>query len=173
MPRISRPDMAGYGVPEELEGTLPWSWAEDRLAASRNFWLVTVNPSGRPHAMPVWGVWIPGRERFAFSCAPTARKVRNIAANPQVVVTNDDAVHVVSIEGRAEPLDAEAIPIMAEHYLAKYADEPGFSEGGTDEMTEFLGKNATFEVVPDRAFGIIETAEDFAAAATKWVWDQP
>jgi hypothetical protein len=48
--------MTDYGVPEELEGTLPWSWAEERLAESRNFWLVTADGNGRPHAMPVWGV---------------------------------------------------------------------------------------------------------------------
>lgn len=169
MPRITRPDMAGYGVPDELEGTLPWSWAEQRLAESRNFWLVTVNASGRPHAMPVWGVWMPSRDRFAFGCAPTARKARNIAANPQVVVTNDDAVHVVSIEGRAERLDDAGLLVMADSYTAKYGDEPGL--GDKDEMIAFLQENLAFEVVPQRAFGVIETAEDFGPAATKWVWD--
>ena len=171
MPRITRPDMADYGVPEELDGTMPWSWAEDRLARSRNFWLVTVNADGRPHSMPVWGVWMPERERFGFSCAATARKVRNIAANPQVVVTNDDAVHVVSIEGRAEQLADDGLATMAESYLAKYVDEPGFAEGGIDAMLDFLRQNASFVVTPERAFGMIETPEDFGPAATKWVWD--
>lgn len=170
MPHISRPDMADYGVPTDLEGTMQWSWAEARLAESRNFWLVTVNASGRPHSMPVWGVWMPTRERFGFSCAPTARKVRNIAANPQVVVTNDDAVHVVSIEGRAEELDEAGLLTMAADYWAKYGEEPGMAEGGEESMAEFLRGNAAFEVVPDRAFGMIETAEDFGPAATKWTW---
>ncbi len=161
--------MADYGVPEDLDGTLPWSWAEERLALSRNFWLVTVNATGRPHSMPVWGVWMPARERFGFSCASTARKVRNIAANPQVVVTNDDAVHVVSIEGTAESLDDAGVQVMAEAWAAKYGDEPGM--GGADEMLEFLRQNSSYEVLPDRAFGMIETAEDFGPAATKWIWD--
>ncbi len=119
--------------------------------------------------MPVWGVWMPERERFGFSCAPTARKARNIEANPQVVVTNDDAVHVVSIEGRAERLDTAALHVMAESYAAKYGDEPGMGE--KDEMIEFLEQNAAFEVIPERAFGMIETAEDFGPAATRWLWD--
>lgn len=161
--------MADYGVPDTLDGTLPWSWAEARLAESRNFWLVTVNATGRPHSMPVWGVWMPDRERFGFSCARSARKVRNLAANPQVVVTNDDAVHVVSIEGIAEPLGEDGLEIMAARWAAKYADEPEI--GDAAEMIEFLRQNAAFEVVPDRAFGMIESPEDFGAAATRWVWD--
>lgn len=162
--------MAAYGVPEELDGTLPWSWAEERLAESRNFWLVTVNGAGRPHSMPVWGVWMPERERFGFSCAPTARKVRNIAANPQVVVTNDDATRVVSLEGRAEPLGDATLRPMAERWAAKYGDEPDM--GDNEEMIEFLRQNTAFEVVPERAFGMIETPEEFGPAATKWIWDQ-
>ena len=27
-PRAERPAMADYGVPDELDGVLPWSWAE-------------------------------------------------------------------------------------------------------------------------------------------------
>lgn len=91
--------MESYGVPGDLEGALDWSWAEERLHASRNFWLVTVDPKGRPHSMPVWGVWF--EDRFWFSAAPDAFKVRNIAANPHVVVTGEDTVDVVSIEGTA------------------------------------------------------------------------
>lgn len=169
MPRIARPDMPDYGVPEDLEGTLPWSWAEERLAQSRNFWLVTVSGAGRPHAMPVWGVWMPDVERFAFSCAPAARKVRNLAANPQVVITNDDAVNVVSMEGRAHPISGDAVDAMAAHYQRKYAAEQYFDDLAF--VTDFMHKNAVYEVVPDRAFGIIETAEDFGPRATKWVWD--
>ncbi len=58
-PQASRPYMPGYGVlgPREGTGLLPWKWAEERLTDSRNCWVVTVWPDGRPHAMPVWGVW--------------------------------------------------------------------------------------------------------------------
>lgn len=160
--------MADYGVPEDLDGTMPWSWAEERLAQSRNFWVVTVSATGRPHAMPVWGVWMPERERFGFSCAPSARKVRNLAANNQVVVTNEDTVHVVSIEGHAEEIAGDALLVMATLYAEKYKDEPMI--GTPDEMIAFLQTNAAFEVVPERAFGVVETSDDFERAATKWVW---
>src|SRR4029077_11959937 len=56
--RISRPYMPGYGTLPANEGTglLPWSWAEERLVASRNYWLVSVWPDGGPPALPVGGV---------------------------------------------------------------------------------------------------------------------
>ena len=66
--------MAAYGVPDELDGLLPWSWADERLTKSRNFWVVTATLEARPHALPAWGVWVSELERFAFSCAPTLRQ---------------------------------------------------------------------------------------------------
>lgn len=168
MPKMERPQMDGYGVPDHDEGLLPWSWAEQRLAGSRNFWLTTVSGDGRPHAMPVWGVWIPERERFGFSSAATARKVRNLGENDRCVVTNDDAVHVVSIEGRAERLSGDAVDRMGRAWVAKYADEPGFED--PDAVVGFLHDNAVYEIVPERAFGMIETPEDFSERATRWTW---
>jgi len=106
--------MAGYGVPDDLEGTLPWSWAEERLVSTRNFWFVSANRDGRPHSLPVWGIWLPERQRFGFSSAPSARKVRNIAANDQVVVTTQDSVECVSIEGRAVTVDEAHLRTVAQ-----------------------------------------------------------
>src|SRR5690606_25787423 len=58
-PIASRPHMPGYDIAGEGEGTLlPWSWAEERLVKSHDYWLTTVRPDGRPHVMPVWGVWL-------------------------------------------------------------------------------------------------------------------
>jgi Pyridoxamine 5'-phosphate oxidase len=162
--------MSGYGVPDELDGALPWSWAEERLIASRNYWVVTVSASGRPSAMPVWGVWLPGVERFWFSCAPTARKLRNIIENPQCAVMVDDTVECVSVEGRARIVDqaveVDDITAMIAAYLPKYWPDPAEHAG----MDGFLRENAVVEVVPDRAFGIIERPDEFSARATRWRW---
>ena len=66
-PQASRPSMPGYGLlpPGEGRGLLPWSWAEEHLGASRNYWVSTVSPSGAPHARPVWGVWSDGQLYFS------------------------------------------------------------------------------------------------------------
>lgn len=158
--------MADYGVPDELDGALPWSWAADRLLRNRNYWVVTASGSGRPHAMPVWGVWLPDTERFWFACAPSSRKLRNIRANPHVVVTVDDTVECVSVEGVARSTGTDEAAPMIAAYLAKYWDDPTVH----DEMAAFVRSNAIVEVTPERAFGIIERDDEFARAATRWVW---
>lgn len=157
--------MPEYGVDTDQWQPLPWSWAAERLATSRNFWVVTVSAAGRPHALPVWGVWDDGDQRFAFACAASARKARNLAANPQAVVAGEDSMECISVEGLAVPVtDVDRAAVWVDRYLAKY--QP-FSA----ELTpEFLGQNVLFELTPERAFAVIEREEEFATRATRWVW---
>ena len=158
--------MESYGVPTDPDGALPWSWAEERLTSCRNYWVVTVNGNGRPAAMPVWGVWQPETATFVFSCAPDARKARNIGQNPQVCVMIDDTVECVSLEGIAAPLDDDEARIAAATaYAEKYAppDERA-------AMREFVLGHSVFVVRPRKALAIIEREEDFASKATRWTW---
>ena len=165
MPQISRPAMADYGVPTEVEGALPWAWAAQRLRETRNYWVATVDPRGRPHATPVWGVWDDERERFWFSCSQRSLKARNLASNPRVVVACDDSVEVVSLEGSARRvLDGDRE--IATRYAAKYEPDPVKAAA----MVEFVLSHAMFEVAPRKAIGIIEREEEFAARATRWTW---
>lgn len=166
MPRSERPDMAAYGVPDDLDGVLPWTWAESRLIANRNYWLVTASAQGRPHAMPVWGVWLPAAEQFGFSCAASARKVRNLADNPKVVVTIDDTIECVSLEGHAAPADTAGAQMVARTWAEKYEPDPA----KRPEMEAFALASLTYLVTPERAFGLIERDEEFGPRATRWVW---
>ena len=161
-----RPYMPDYGVDTPAWEPLPWSWAAERLAANRNFWVVTVSAGGRPHALPVWGVWDDEDHRFAFSCAPRARKARNLAANPHAVVMTEDTVECLSVEGRARPAAGDGRQAhWVDRYLAKY--QPLAPELNA----EFLRQNLIYEFVPERAFAVIEREEDFAARATRWSFD--
>ena len=161
--------MPGYGVvgPNEGSGLLPWSWAKERLEASRNYWIATTSPQGFPHAMPVWGVWDADETCFAFSCSPNARKARNLAANPQAVVMVDDTIECVSVEGTAGPVhEGERRTRWIERYLAKY--RPVAPELNAD----FIAQHLLVEFAPERAFAIIERAEEFATRATRWVFEK-
>jgi nitroimidazol reductase NimA-like FMN-containing flavoprotein (pyridoxamine 5'-phosphate oxidase superfamily) len=165
MVRAERPAMSDYGVDGPGWEPLPWAWASERLAANRNFWVVTATVDGRPHALPVWGVWDDGDERFAFSCGPHARKGRNLRANPAAVVMTEDTVECVSIEGRAHLVeDRDRQELWFARYLGKYRP---MSE---ELSTEFLRENLLFEFVPERAFGVIEREDEFATRATRWVF---
>lgn len=164
-PLAERPDMADYGVDTPDWEPLCWSWAAERLIANRNFWVVTVSGNGRPHAMPVWAVWDDDELALAFSCAPRARKARNLAANPRAVVMIEDTVECVSVEGTASPVDDEARQsTWAERYLRKYRP---ISSGLS---VEFLRQNLLVELRPERAFGVIEREDEFSTRATRWVF---
>lgn len=158
--------MSDYGVPEDLDGVLPWSWAEERLLASKSLWVVTASADGRPHAMPVWGAWQPDPGRFLFSCSPNARKARNLAANPRASIAVDSTVEVVVVEGTVRSVTADEVADGFDAYAEKYWE----TEQERAEGREFIGRHALFVLDPERAFGIIETEEDFARRATRWVW---
>ncbi|MFH8565269.1 pyridoxamine 5'-phosphate oxidase family protein [Streptomyces sp. NPDC017988] len=64
---------------------MPWAEAVTRLAAAELFWISTVRPDGRPHVTPLPAVWLEGALHFATG--PEERKARNVAANPQTVLT--------------------------------------------------------------------------------------
>jgi PPOX class probable F420-dependent enzyme len=158
--------MQEYGVGGDDWTPLPWSWAAERLAPNRNYWVVTVSGSGRPHALPVWGVWDEAVNRFMFSGSPNSRKARNIAANPRVVVTVDDTVECVSVEGVARVIEPgeQGREEWIDRYMAKY--------GPLEEALtpEFVRDHLMVEVVPDRAFGVIERADEFSTRATRWTF---
>ncbi len=101
-PRGDRPYMPGYGIvgADEGRGLLPWSWAEERLTAAHDYWVATVRPDGRPHVMPVWGVYLD--RALWWSTSRSSRKFRNLERDPRCTVTSDDAYRPVVVDGVAE-----------------------------------------------------------------------
>ena len=70
----------------DASATVPeWEDVERRLTDAQLYWLVTVRTDGRPHAVPLCGVWHDGA--FAFCTGADEQKLRNLAANPHVAVT--------------------------------------------------------------------------------------
>ena len=154
--------MAVYGTDSPDWSALAWDWAAERLVANHNYWVVTVSGAGQPHALPVWGVWSDVDLRFMFSCAPSARKARNIAANPRVVVMVDNTVECISVEGIAAPVEPDRVDTWVDRYVAKYGPE------SPEGLGDFVRQHAMFEVKPTFAFGIIEREVEFATRATRW-----
>ena len=125
-PRRSRPAFeAGYGISQDEEGMLDWSWAEERLASARNYWIVTTGESGAPAAAPVWGVWFEGA--LFFGTNPSSQKGRNLTRDPRVVIHLESGDEVVILRGEIarEDLPADAV----DAYETKYAYRPTVTEG--------------------------------------------
>lgn len=145
---------AGYGLSGDPAGRLDWGWAVERLTAARGYWLATTRPDGRPHVMPVWGLWLAGL--VCFSTDPGSRKGRNLAADPRVVVHLESADEVVIVEGTASPLGRG--PLLAE-FVTRYADKYAV----TVEPGDGIG---IFAVRP--AVVLAWREADFPRSASRW-----
>jgi nitroimidazol reductase NimA-like FMN-containing flavoprotein (pyridoxamine 5'-phosphate oxidase superfamily) len=128
-PRRSRPRIpAVYGVPKSAKGMLPWSHVTGRLAAARNYWVCTTRSDGRPHAVPVWGVFVAGR--VYHGGGEDTRHCRNLDANPALTIHLESGDDVVIIEGTAEKLteqtaDPDVLRRIDDAYEAKYGMRHG------------------------------------------------
>jgi hypothetical protein len=160
LPDIDRPWMPqGYGVPENEEGLLPWSYVEERMAQARNYWIVTVRPDGRPHAMPVWGVWLDNR--LYIEGSPETRRHRNIATNPHVVAHLENGDQVVIIEGEAYETGKPTPDLgsqLSEAYTAKYKSV-GYTPG-----PDSWDNGGLFVIQPKKVFAWTQFPKD----TTRW-----
>jgi PPOX class probable F420-dependent enzyme len=127
-PRPHRPRFPeGYGISANPDGLLPWSWATERLAGSRNYWIGTTRPDGSPHAAPVWGLW--DNDRLVFSTSLRSRKGRNLTRDPRLVAHVESGDEVVILEGEVEAVSLDEP--LADAYEAKYGYRPAVGEGGS------------------------------------------
>jgi len=89
----------------------------ERFAVENCSWLSSVRPDGRVHTAPVWHVWTQGRVYVVTR--PNAVKVKNIEANPSVVISHPDPLDPIIIEGWA--LEAEQMrAVLKALFQAKY-----------------------------------------------------
>lgn len=154
-PRADRPHMPDYGITKGEDGQLEWSWAEERLTSSRNYWISTTRPDGRPHAMPVWGAWLDGS--LYFSTAAGSTKARNLSRDPRCIATTEYAGEAVIVEGVAEIVtDGDLLARFKAAYDPKY----------DWDMDPHSGP--IYAVRPTVAFGFTETADTFTKTATRW-----
>ncbi|MFZ0863049.1 MAG: pyridoxamine 5'-phosphate oxidase family protein [Candidatus Sulfotelmatobacter sp.] len=165
-PKPSRPHMPGYGLLEGSKGLLPWSWAEQRLKKSHNYWITTINMDGSkqasPHTMVVWGLWQDGR--LLFSTGSKSRKARNLAQNANCVVCTEHANEAVIVEGVAETADLAARC----KFLAKYKGKYNFDMSSMKDDILSM-KEPVFAVRPQVVFGLWE--KHFQSKSTRWKFE--
>jgi hypothetical protein len=161
-PNPSRLHAPGYGFPEGTKGLLPWSWAEQRLKKSHNYWITTGKPDGSPHTMVVWGLWQDGR--FLFSTGGKSRKARNLAQNANCIVCNEHAHEAVIVEGVAEIADVAARRKLLPAYEKKYKFDLSTMK---DDLLSM--KEPVYAVRPHVVFGFWE--KHFQGKSTRWKFE--
>ncbi len=158
-PKSTRPHAPGYGFPKGTKGLLPWSWAEQRLKKSHNYWITTVKPDGSPHTMVVWGLWQGGR--LLFSTGSKSQKALNLANNTNCVLCTERANEAVIVEGVAETADLAARRQFLSKYERKYKFDMSSMKADILSM-----KEPVFAVRPQVVFGLWE--KHFQDRSTRW-----
>jgi hypothetical protein len=150
-----------YGVPESLDGTLPWQHVTEKLKKALHYWVSTVDSNQRPHATPVWGAWVD--ETLYFDGSPQTKRGRNLKSNPNIAIHLESGTDVLIIHGKA----IEIIPIkdlaikLSEEYNRKYQSETYTAS------PDFWLQGGLYRV----DFSVIFAWTKFPDDATKWVID--
>jgi nitroimidazol reductase NimA-like FMN-containing flavoprotein (pyridoxamine 5'-phosphate oxidase superfamily) len=155
-PKASRPTMPGYGLEKAKAPPgekLPWNEVVTLLAAARNYWIGSTWPDGRPHAMPVWGVWLDGA--LYFSTGDRSRKARNLAADPRCLVHVEAGDVAIVVEGEpAKTDDPETLKPVWAAYKSKY---------------DWIMDGEPFYFVRPRL--ALSFREDLGETATRWTFE--
>jgi pyridoxine/pyridoxamine 5'-phosphate oxidase len=157
-----------YGDPP-----IPWSRALELLEADtksqehRTTWLATVRPDGRPHTAGVGALWVEGK--FYLTSGPGAQKSRNLAANPNCVLSMALSGLDLVVEGRAVKVTDQA---TLEKLAQRYVDQGWPARASNGALTaEYSAPSAgpppwhLYAVTPLVAFGVA-TAKPYGA--TRW-----
>lgn len=145
---------------KRVRGHIPWSNVDRRLHSLRELWVATASPRGRPDATPVWFWW--DGEAVYFTCAAVARKARNIAHMPEVVLLNGDGADPIIIKGTAQQVtDRPELERVDHGYAEKY-------------VAPTSGERATIFVADDHVYRVhprLVSAWSYATAATRTDWE--
>jgi hypothetical protein len=115
--------------------------------------------------MPVWGAWLD--DCLWFSTDQTSRKARNLQADPRCVVTTDNALEPVVLEGMAGLITnrSEVVrftDVVHRKYSAEWLDDVytvDFFDAG-------LGGGATYRITPTSIFALQQS--EFTTSPTRW-----
>lgn len=159
------------GFSDRDAAAVPWTAASELLSRAEVFWLSTVRPDGRPHVTPLIAVWIAGT--LYFSTGEAERKRRNLAANPNCVLTTGcnsigEGLDIV-VEGKAVRVINEGqLRAVADAYEEKYGPDWRF-EVQEDALSGGEGNVAwVFRVDPVTAFGF---AKGRPFGQTRWTFE--
>jgi hypothetical protein len=121
----------GYGTPRT---PLAWVDVRARLEQATHYWLATMRPDGRPHVVPLDGIWLANAWYFGGSSQTV--KHRNLTHNPRAVMHLEDAASAIIVEGACDELvpDGSLAVQLSEYSRAKYGfgpDPAGYAAAGS------------------------------------------
>lgn len=163
-PKAER-NLDGYGAP-----LIPWTKIRERLEQGftqipgtggpdrHTCWLATVHPDGRPHVTALGVNWMDGA--LYISTGENTRKAKNLAHNPQCVITVATHDFDIVVEGKATKVTDPARVVR----LARMYQELGWpatvSEDGISLTADYSAPSAgpppysVYEIIPESVFAL-------------------
>jgi general stress protein 26 len=153
---------------------IPWSRALEALESAeprtQTPFLATTRPDGRPHVAAVGAIWDDGN--LYFTSGAETRKSRNLAQNPDCVISMSLTGIDLVVEGVAERVtDDKTLQRLAKRY-ADHGWAPTVEDGAFTH--EYSAPSAgpppwnLYAVAPTTVFGVL-TVEP--GGATRWRFD--
>ena len=118
--KIIRPHFP-KGYVDHPTSILTWDYVVERLSNSKNYWLCSVRPDGRPHSVPRWGVMVDNK--FYYDGSPETVHARNILQNPSISLHLENGDQALIAEGTTRPSekpDPELAVLLSKTFCAKY-----------------------------------------------------
>lgn len=85
-----------------------WDECRERLTDAELYWLAVTRRDGRPHTVPIGGVW--WQDRLWFNTAPTTIIARALGREPHMAVHLESGDDVLIVEGVARLAGGEELP---------------------------------------------------------------
>ena len=157
-----RKPVAATSLGEDDAAASPWALAEERLAnpeKGRTYWLATVRADGRPHVMPLIGLWF--EDAFYFLTGAGTRKGRNLAGDPHCVITAGSTALPsldIIIEGDARKVTDETPLRRVTEAFGSRLEWPlevrGDAVHGPNAPSAGPPPYSVFQVIPELVFGL-------------------
>lgn len=112
--------------------TVPWETVRAELERAEHYWIATVRPDGRPHTVPVDGIWID--DAWYYGGSEETVHHQTVVANPEMVMHLEDGMKVVIVEGEVRQTTPapDLAKRMADASRKKYGyglDASGYEKG--------------------------------------------
>jgi hypothetical protein len=121
-PKITRPTFP-KGYVDHPASFLTWDWVAEQLTESKHYWLCSVRPTGRPHVVPRWGVFVDNR--FYYDGSPETRHARNLRENPHITLNLESGSQAIILEGASAPAGKPSSALgkkLSQAYKKKYKE---------------------------------------------------
>ena len=153
---ITQRNLSGYDLPvikwERVRHTLasdhtqaPGIGGPDRHTS----WLTTTNPDGTSHVSPLGTVQLDGV--LYFNSGPATRKSRNVAANPQCVLSIATIRFDLVVEGRAVRVtDGSELETVVEAFSSTGLARTGRRRCADRRIQRAVGGSTTVVALQDR-----------------------